>query len=38
MDVTISEKQGALIPFRLELSSPWTAAGYFVGFGRRRTI
>jgi len=33
VNVTISENQGAVIPFRLGLWSPYSSAGYFVRFG-----
>jgi hypothetical protein len=33
LDVTISQNQGAVTPFRLGLWSPSSAAGYFVEFG-----
>lgn len=33
VDVTISDNQDAVTPFRLGLWSPWSMAGYFVVFG-----
>src|SRR6266850_3886824 len=33
LDVTISESQDALTPFRIGLWSPWSAAGLYVEFG-----